>query len=75
MIAGRIWTRRSAAPPTRSPSAEKPHGANAIGAVIGAHATNEEAFALKSLIKDAIGSDRSRGLSCRRRARAATTIF
>jgi NADH-quinone oxidoreductase subunit G len=34
------------------------HGANAIGAVIGAQSTNEEAFALGRLVKDAIGSDR-----------------
>ncbi len=33
-------------------------GANAIGAVIDAQATNEEAFAMKKLIKDTIGSDR-----------------
>jgi NADH-quinone oxidoreductase subunit G len=33
-------------------------GANAIGAVVGAQATNEEAFALKRLIKETIGSDR-----------------
>ncbi len=38
-------------------------GANAIGAVIGAQATNEEAFALKKLFKDTIGSDRLATLS------------
>ncbi|HUY27723.1 MAG TPA: 2Fe-2S iron-sulfur cluster-binding protein [Candidatus Binataceae bacterium] len=38
-------------------------GANSIGAVIGAQATNEEAFALKQLIKDTIGSDRIATLS------------
>ncbi len=41
----------------------KQYGANAIGAVIGAQATNEEAFALKQLIKDTIGSDRLATLS------------
>jgi len=39
------------------------HGANAIGAVIGAQSTNEEAFALKCLIKDTIGSDQIATLS------------
>jgi NADH-quinone oxidoreductase subunit G len=34
------------------------YGANAIGAVVGAQATNEEAFALKRLLKETIGSDR-----------------
>ena len=38
-------------------------GANAIAAVVGAHATNEEAFALKRLLKTTIGSDRIAGLS------------
>ncbi|MGO9449881.1 MAG: 2Fe-2S iron-sulfur cluster-binding protein [Candidatus Binataceae bacterium] len=38
-------------------------GANAIGAVIGAQATNEEAFALKRLLKTTIGSDRVAALS------------
>src|SRR5579885_312674 len=37
-------------------------GANAIGAVIGAQATNEEAYALKRLVKTTIGSDRIAGL-------------
>src|SRR5581483_875873 len=37
-------------------------GANAIGAVIGAQATNEEAYALKRLLKTTIGSDRIAGL-------------
>jgi NADH-quinone oxidoreductase subunit G len=37
------------------------HGADAIGAVVGAHATNEEAFALKSLMAS-IGSNRIAGL-------------
>src|SRR5262249_14177286 len=41
----------------------KANGANAIGAVIGAQSTNEEAFALKRLIKDTIGSDRLATLS------------
>jgi NADH-quinone oxidoreductase subunit G len=38
-------------------------GANAIGAVIGAQATNEEAFALKRLLKSTIGSERVAGFS------------
>ncbi|HZO82760.1 MAG TPA: molybdopterin-dependent oxidoreductase [Candidatus Binataceae bacterium] len=38
------------------------HGANAIGAIIGAHSTNEEAFALKRLMA-ALGSERLAGLS------------
>jgi len=38
-------------------------GAPAIGAVIGAQATNEEAFALKSLVKDTIGSEQIATLS------------
>jgi NADH-quinone oxidoreductase subunit G len=37
---------------------KKDHGPRAIGAVIGAQATNEEAFALKHLMLDTIGSDR-----------------
>jgi NADH-quinone oxidoreductase subunit G len=37
---------------------KKAHGARAIGAIVGAHATNEEAFALKRLMRDTIGSDR-----------------
>jgi NADH-quinone oxidoreductase subunit G len=41
----------------------KEFGANAIGAVIGAQATNEEAFALKKLIVDTIGSDQIAGFS------------
>jgi NADH-quinone oxidoreductase subunit G len=39
------------------------HGANAIGAVISAQATNEEAFAMKKLINDTIGSERLATLS------------
>jgi NADH-quinone oxidoreductase subunit G len=38
-------------------------GANSIGVVIGAEATNEEAFALKRLVKGTIGSERVAGLS------------
>ena len=38
------------------------HGANAIGAVVGAHATNEEAWAMKRLMA-AIGSDRIAALT------------
>ena len=38
------------------------HGARAIGAVAGAHSTNEEAFALKRLMA-AIGSDRMAGFN------------
>jgi NADH-quinone oxidoreductase subunit G len=38
-------------------------GARSIGAVVGAQATNEEAFALKRLITTALGSDRIAGLS------------
>jgi NADH-quinone oxidoreductase subunit G len=37
---------------------KKSFGPRAIGAVIGAQATNEEAFALKCLMRDTIGSDR-----------------
>ncbi len=33
------------------------HGARAIGALVGAQATNEEIFALKSFMNDVIGSD------------------
>jgi NADH-quinone oxidoreductase subunit G len=40
---------------------QRSHGAGAIGAVAGAHSTNEEAFALKRLMA-AIGSDRIAGL-------------
>ncbi|MDO8433139.1 MAG: 2Fe-2S iron-sulfur cluster-binding protein [Candidatus Binatus sp.] len=39
------------------------NGARSIGLVIDAHATNEEAFALKQLMNTAIGSDRIAGLS------------
>ena len=39
------------------------HGANAIGALIGARATNEEIFALKRLMKEVIGSDHLGGFS------------
>jgi NADH-quinone oxidoreductase subunit G len=38
------------------------HGANAIGAVVGAHSTNEEAWAMKRLMAE-IGSDRIAGLT------------
>jgi NADH-quinone oxidoreductase subunit G len=38
-------------------------GANAIGAVIGAQSTNEEAFAVKRLLKTTIGSDRIAGMN------------
>jgi len=41
----------------------KQYGANAIGAVIGAQATNEEAFGLKQLIVETIGSDKLATLS------------
>ncbi len=37
---------------------KKAYGPRAIGAVVGAQATNEEAFALKRLMRDTIGSDR-----------------
>jgi predicted molibdopterin-dependent oxidoreductase YjgC len=37
---------------------KKGFGPRSIGAVIGAQATNEEAFALKRLMRDTIGSDR-----------------
>ena len=37
---------------------KKGFGPRAIGAIIGAQATNEEAFALKRLMLDTIGSDR-----------------
>src|SRR5260370_20392183 len=39
------------------------YGPKSIGAVLDAHATNEEAFALKQLMKTAIGSDRIATLS------------
>ena len=45
------WRRRSA-------TIKKSFGPRAIGAMIGAQATNEEAFALKRLMLDTIGSDR-----------------
>ena len=38
-------------------------GANAIGAVVGALSTNEEAFALKRLLKGTIGSERIAGMN------------
>ena len=38
-------------------------GAGAIGAIVDAHSTNEEAFALKHLMKEVIGSDRIAALS------------
>lgn len=41
----------------------KEYGANAIGAIIGAQSTNEEAFSLKRLIVDTIGSDRIAGFT------------
>jgi len=37
---------------------KKAHGPRAIGAIVGAQATNEEAFALKQLMRDTIASDR-----------------
>jgi len=37
---------------------KKAYGPRSIGAIVGAHATNEEAFALKRLMRDAVGSDR-----------------
>jgi NADH-quinone oxidoreductase subunit G len=39
------------------------HGAGAIGALIGAQATNEEIFALKSFMNEVIGSDAIGGMS------------
>ncbi|HXR34380.1 MAG TPA: molybdopterin-dependent oxidoreductase, partial [Candidatus Binataceae bacterium] len=39
------------------------HGGGSIGALVDAHATNEEIFALKSFIKDVIGSDQIGGMS------------
>jgi NADH-quinone oxidoreductase subunit G len=39
------------------------HGARAIGALVGAQATNEEVFALKSFMNDVIGSDMIGGMS------------
>ncbi len=42
---------------------KKAYGPRAIGAVIGAQATNEEAFALKRLMRDSVGSDRLAMLS------------
>jgi NADH-quinone oxidoreductase subunit G len=39
-------------------SIKKASGPRAIGAIVGAQATNEEAFALKRLMRDNIGSDR-----------------
>ncbi|HUO05960.1 MAG TPA: 2Fe-2S iron-sulfur cluster-binding protein [Candidatus Binataceae bacterium] len=47
---------RAAAAVIKSIGSEE--GANAIGAVVGAGATNEEAFALKQFMRDTIGSDR-----------------
>ena len=51
------------------------HGADAIGAVVGAQATNEEVFALKRLMAS-IGSrsNRRAQLVARRRARATTSF-
>ena len=37
---------------------KRKHGPKSIGAIVDAHSTNEEAFALKQLMKSAIGSDR-----------------
>src|SRR5258708_4992229 len=37
---------------------KRQYGPRSIGAIIDAHSTNEEAFALKHLMKDVIGSDR-----------------
>ena len=39
------------------------HGARAIGALVGAQATNEEIFALKSFMNDVIGSELIGGMS------------
>jgi NADH-quinone oxidoreductase subunit G len=38
-------------------------GAGSIGAVVGAHATNEEAYALKRLVRETVGSERLAGVS------------
>jgi len=43
---------------SRIEATKKSFGPRAIGAIIGAQATNEEAFALKRLMLDTIGSDR-----------------
>ncbi|MGH7781744.1 MAG: 2Fe-2S iron-sulfur cluster-binding protein [Candidatus Binataceae bacterium] len=48
---------------TRITELGRQFGANAIGAVIGAQSTNEEAFALKQLLRDTIGSERIATLS------------
>jgi NADH-quinone oxidoreductase subunit G len=42
---------------------KRQYGPRSIGAIIDAHSTNEEAFALKQLMKSAIGSDRIATLS------------
>ena len=49
---------RCGAWPRRSSNFKKSFGPRSIGAIVGAQATNEEAFALKRLMLDTIGSDR-----------------
>ena len=61
--AGKLFHQRSGAPPTRSAIAERPTARGLIGALVGAHATNEEIFALKSFMNDVIGSDLIGGMS------------
>ena len=44
-------------------STQDEHGADAVAAVIGAKATNEEAFLLSRLLREQIGSTHTAGLS------------
>ena len=44
-------------------STQDEHGADAVAAIIGAKATNEEAFLLSRLLREHIGSTRTAGLS------------
>ncbi|MGH7813458.1 MAG: 2Fe-2S iron-sulfur cluster-binding protein [Candidatus Binataceae bacterium] len=62
-LAAQTWTDAIQAAAATIKSIGGEHGANAIGAVVGAQATNEEAFALKQLIRETIGSDRIAALN------------
>jgi NADH-quinone oxidoreductase subunit G len=62
-LAAESWETAIGRAAARIAGARASGGANAIGAVVGVQATNEEAFALKRLITATLGSDRIAGLS------------
>jgi NADH-quinone oxidoreductase subunit G len=62
-LLGEAWTAAIARAAKAIREIGEKHGADAIGAVAGAQATNEEAFALKRFMREVIGSQRLAGAS------------